>query len=121
MSSNPEWPTPHTVQYWEYTPGGPDPHRDPPSFSPALDDPGTPIPVYGWAIPSTTSPNLAGHPDRVSADADLSVPPTFTPTPRSLIALGAGRFEVLGVVQDYNHGPFDWQPGNVVTLRKVDG
>lgn len=109
------------MKYWEFTPGGPDPHRDPGTYTPPLDDPGTDVPVYGWAIPSTSNPELAGHPDRVSADGDLYAPPTFTPTPRSVIGLPSGRYEVLGEVQDYNHGPFDWQPGSTVNLRKVVG
>lgn len=109
------------MPYWRHTPGEPDPHRDPPTFSPPLDQPGTPIKVYGWAIPSTTNPSLDGHPDRVSADGDLYAPPGFEPTPRSLVRLPQGRFEVIGLVQDYDHGPFDWQPGSVINLRKVDG
>lgn len=64
---------------------------------------------------------LAGHPDRVIADGDLYAPFTFTPTPSSVIGLPVGRFEVIGHVQDYNHGPFDWAPGCVTNLRKVEG
>lgn len=114
------FPTPYTVQYWEYSPGGPDPHRTPPTYSPALDRPGTRVPVIGWAVPSAADPRLAGHPDRVIVDADLYVPATFAPTPHSVIELPSGRFEVVDV-QDYNHGPAQWQPGNVVGLRKVGG
>lgn len=109
------------MEYWEHTPGTPDPHRNPASFSPPLDQPGTPIPVYGWAIPSTTDPQLAGHPDRGIADGELYAPTAFVPTPHSVIGLPVGRFEVLGGHQDYNHGPFDWAPGNVTHLRKVVG
>jgi hypothetical protein len=109
------------VQYWEYTPGGPDPHRNPPTYSPPLNQPGTQVQVYGWAVPSTTDPKLAGHPDRVIVDVELYATPTFSPTPRSVIGLPSGRFEVLGAVQDYNHGPFEWTPGGVVNLRKVTG
>lgn len=109
------------MEYWQYTPGGPDPHRNPPSYSPPLDEPGTPVQVYGWAIPSAVAANLDGHPDRVIADGDLYAPVAFVPTPHSVIGLPTGRFEVLGAVQDYNHGPFEWVPGNVSGLRKVDG
>ncbi len=115
------FPTPHVVQCWLYSPGGPDPHRDPPTYSPALDQPGTQAKVYGWAIPSTSSPTVEGHPDRSAADADLYAPPTFAPPPRSLIGLPSGRFEVVGEVQDFNHGPFGFQPGNVIQLRRVVG
>lgn len=120
MSNSLDWSTPVTVEYWEYTPGGPDPHRNPPTYFPPLDEPGTPVQVYGWAIPSATAPHLAGHPDREVADGDLYMPVTFAPPARSVIGLPAGRFTV-GAVQDYNHGPFEWAPGNVSSLRKVDG
>lgn len=113
-----------TVEYWEYSPGGPDPYRNPPTYTPPLDQPGTEVPVYGWHTPSTTDPKLAGHPDRVIVDVELLVTPDFAPTPKSRIGLPsgpAGRFEVIGDVQDCNHGPFGWQPGSVVNLRRVTG
>lgn len=120
MSNSPDWPTPFTVGHHVYSPGGPDPHRNPASYSPPLDEPGTPVPVYGWSTPSTTEPKLAGH-DRTIVDIELTAP-AFTPKPQDYIDLPDGQqCEVIGVEQDYNHGPFDWAPGSVTNLRKVDG
>lgn len=122
MSSSPEWPTPYTVFYWEYVPGGSDPHRNPASFVPPLDQPGTPVGVYGWSLPSSTDPRQEGHPDRTIADGDLHAPTAFKPTPRSQIGLPDGRYEVVGDVRDHNHSPFnDWKPGYDIALRKVVG
>lgn len=119
MSNNPDWPTPFTVGHHVYSAGGADPHRNPPTYTPPLDQPGTSVPVYGWHTPSTTEPKLAGH-DRVIVDVEL-LAPGFTPKPQDWIDLPDGQYEVVGATQDYNHGPFDWTPGAVIQLRKVDG
>lgn len=122
MSNDLDWPAPYSIQYWEYTPGGPDPHRNPATYSPPLDQPGTSVNVYGWSLPASADPRQEGHPDRVIADGDLHAPVTFMPTPHSLIGLPQGRFEVIGDVRDHNHSPFnDWRPGYDIALRKVVG
>ncbi|SNY84056.1 hypothetical protein SAMN04244553_3592 [Nocardia amikacinitolerans] len=117
-------PTPWTVRYHERTPGGPDPHRNPAIYTPPADQPGTEVPVYGWYTPAIDDPFVAGHPDRVNIDVVLLAPPDFAPTDGSLIDLPAGpagRFEVSGGVRDYNYGPFGFQPGGLVALRKAVG
>ena len=119
MSSSPDWPTPFRVGHHVYSPGGPDRHRNPPTYTPPRNEAGTQVPVYGWSTPSTTEPKLSGH-DRVVVDVEL-LAPNFTPAPQDLIDLPEGRYEVVGVTQDYNHGPFDFAPGAVINLRKVDG
>lgn len=119
MSSSPDWPTPFTVGHHAYSAGGADPHRNPPSYTPPLDENGTTVAVYGWSVPSSAEPKLAGH-DRVTVDIEL-LAPDFTPGPHDRIDLPDGQYEVVGATQDYNTGPFDWQPGGVINLRKVDG
>lgn len=116
-------PTPWTVHLWEKSAGGPDPHRHPATFTPALDQPGTPVQVIGWYTPAVDDPYLIGHPDRTVVSVLLLAPPGFAPAPGSLIGLPsgpAGRFEVIGT-RDYNHGPFGFTPGNVVGLKLVEG
>lgn len=78
------------------------------------------VDVYGWWIPNTHEPQIAGH-ERVRIDAQILAPPEFAPGSKDLIVLPVGEFEVEGGVQDYNHGPFDWQPGNVINLRRTTG
>ena len=117
-------PTPWSVGYRERTPGGTDPHRNPATFAPALDEPATQVPVYGWYTPTVDDPFIEGHPDRVNISIVLLSPPEFQPTDGSLIDLPGGpggRFEVAGGVRDYNYGPHGFRPGGLVPLRKVVG
>lgn len=115
------FPTPWTVRYHEYRPG-PDPYRDPPTWSPPRDQPGTPVAVYGWHVLSATDPKRAGHPDRVQVDVELFAAPPFAPSQHSVLTLpGLGDLEVVGIPEDYTHGPFDFTPGTVINLRKVGG
>ncbi|WP_069164908.1 hypothetical protein [Nocardia altamirensis] len=104
--------------------GGIDAHGNPvPIYTPPANEPGIPIRVYGWGPAHSTEPDLAGH-DRVVIEVEVFTPPQFRPAPRDLIDLPSGppgRYEVIGVAAEANHGPFDWQPGNVITIRKVDG
>ncbi|MFI9507568.1 hypothetical protein [Nocardia sp. NPDC052566] len=92
-------------------------------YTPPLDQPGTTQPVYGWSIPSSTEPSLAGH-DRVLVDVQVLAPPTLHVQPRDVIDLPAdpaGQFEMIGYAEDYTKGPFGFQPGAVINLQKVDG
>lgn len=115
------FPTPHTVGHHAYSPGGADPFLEPPSWTPARDQPGAQVAVHSWHVPTTTEPKLAGH-DRVIVDIELLAPISFQPGPHDLIDLPSGQYEVIGVVQDYTTGP--WRnpvAGGVINLRKVDG
>ncbi|KZM75559.1 hypothetical protein [Nocardia terpenica] len=112
------------VGHHRYRDGGLDAHGNPvPSYTPPLDAPGTPVAVYGWGPARSAEPALPGH-DRVIIDVKIYVPADFSPAPRDLVDLPAGpagRFEVVGIAGDANHGPFGWVPGNVIAVRKVDG
>ncbi|MBF6064937.1 hypothetical protein IU494_30285 [Nocardia terpenica] len=112
------------VGHHHYRDGGRDAHGNPTEyFEPALDAAGEPVRVYGWAPVSSTEPALPGH-TRVVTEVDLYTAPGFVPGPHDLIdlpAAPAGRFEIVGFPADYGHGPFDWSPGSVIRLKKVDG
>lgn len=118
------FPTPWSVGVHTFSDGGTDAHGNPiVTYTPPLSEPGTPVPVYGWFVPSSTEPVLAGH-DRVIVDVQLLVPPGFPAGPRDVVDVPggpAGQFTVVGYPEDYTHGPFGWAPGAVVNLRKVDG
>ncbi|GGF39094.1 hypothetical protein [Williamsia phyllosphaerae] len=75
-------------------------------------------PVYGWGAPGGNEPKLAGD-DRVLVDTELLVPPGFECSPRDRMVLDGDEFEVVGPVQRYDHNPFGWNPGGVVSLRRV--
>lgn len=115
------FPLRYTVGIHTMSTTGLDAHRNPAKvYTPPLDQPGTPVKVYGWSTPFTTEPKLAGH-DRVIVDVELLVPPGFPSAPGSVIDLPVGQFEVIGEIQDYTRGPFGWEPGGVVNLRRITG
>lgn len=116
-----KFPTPFTVGWHVYSTTTTDGYnRQVPAYTPEKTAEGTPKAVYGWANPTNTEPKLAGH-DRVVVDVELYTPPGFNPGPHDLIDLPQGQFEVIGYPEDYNHGPFGFQPGYVVNLRRVEG
>lgn len=90
------------------------------AYVPARGATGTPCQVYGWSTPLSTEPAVAGH-DRVVVDVQLMVPPGFPAGPYDVIDLPDGEYQVIGQPEDFNHGPFGWQPGTVLNLRKVTG
>ena len=79
------------------------------------------VAVYGWHTSATHEPQIAGH-DRVLVDAQVLAPSSWRPSPRDKVTLpGFGEYQVIGETEDFNHGPFGWEPGNRVNLRKVTG
>ena len=121
------FPTPYTVGWQVRTDPG-DRHRGPPTYAPPKDQPGTQVPVIqiGAAKSSAAARDgrqLAGH-ERTEVLVALYVAPDFQPNPGDLIDLPAGpagRYEVVGYPEDYNHGWHGWAPGNVVRLRRIEG
>lgn len=116
------FPLRHTVGVHLMTTSGVDAHRNPvKTYTPPLDQPGTPVKVYGWSVPSTSEPLIPGH-DRVIADIQLLIPPGFPAGPSSVIDLpSAGQYQVIGEQQDYTTGPFGFRPGSVLNLRRITG
>ena len=76
----------------------------------------TPTPVYGWAPAGTNESNASRH--TVTADLELYGPPDFTLDPRDRVVILGDTYEVLGAVEDFNHGPFGYTPGVRVNLRR---
>lgn len=115
------FPTPFTVGHHVFSTTSEDGYnRDVPTFTPAANVAGVQVKVYGWANPVGAEPKLAGH-DRVAVEVELYAPPGFNPGPHDLIDLPNGQFEVVGYPEDYMHGPFGFQPGYVINLRRVEG
>ena len=102
-----------------YSGGAPDAYNiTQPSYDPPLDSVGTLIPVYGWAVPQTVEPLMAGH-DRVIVDVQLLAPPEAPIGPYDWVDLPDGQYEVIGGADDYTHGPFGSPGGLVFNMRKV--
>lgn len=111
------FPAPHTIGHRVWSTAGTDSHNQPVDAWAAPVD----VAVYGWSAPQSEEVDTT----RVVVDLKVYAPPTFAPSFRDRIVIptgpNAGTFEVVGEVEDYNHGPFGWNPGNVVNLRRVEG
>lgn len=105
-----------TVQRLPYLAGATDSHGNP------VDSWGDPVDVkvYGWGAPTTDEPPLAGH-DRVVVDLLVYGPGSMPFTSMDRAVVESKTYEVVGEVDDYDHGPFGWQPGATVSLRRVEG
>lgn len=74
-----------------------------------------------WHTSNSHEPQIAGH-DRVLVDASVYVPMDMEIGTKDRFELpGLGEFEVVGIPDDFNHGPW-WVPGLlVVNLRRITG
>lgn len=114
------FPTPYTVGWHTHSEGTADAHNNPVSvYTPALNATGTQVAVMGWA--PAGSPGLSVEPNeaRVIHDIDLLVPPGVTGGPKDVVDLPDGQFEVVGWPDDWTKGPFGFQPGKVVKLKRT--
>jgi hypothetical protein len=75
--------------------------------------------VYGWAPAGTDEVNGWRH--NVTADLQVYGPPDFTAEPRDRMVVDGRTYEVEGEVEDFGHGPFGFNPGVRVNLRRVEG
>lgn len=109
------FPLAQTVQHLPFVAGVEDSHGNPIG---SWDTP-VEVAVYGWASPTSTEPKLAGH-DRVIVDVEMFAPSTWPGHARDRVTVAGATFEVIGEPEDYNHGPFGWEPGVVVNLQLVE-
>jgi hypothetical protein len=88
--------------------------------TPAKDQPGTPYKVFGWTKTSNADPSkLVGMIPIANVDVDLYAPPGFPASLYDLIDLPDGQYEVVGAPKNDNYGPFGYEPGVVVQLRRI--
>jgi hypothetical protein len=108
-------PTPWTVDILPYQGMTPD------RFGNETPTWGLPVPkrVYGWAPAGTDEVNGWRH--DVTADLQVYAPPDFTAGPRDRVVVDGRTYEVEGEVEDFGHGPFSFNPGVRVNLRRVEG
>ena len=76
--------------------------------------------MYGWEVPRTAEPLVTGH-DRVTVDVSMFVPPSFQIRPADRVDLEGRVYEVIGESEDAGNGPFSFNPGATVQLRRVEG
>ena len=76
--------------------------------------------VYGWAVPQSSEPKLAGHSQRVVTVEMLAPVGAFTANDAVKLPGRDDVLEVIGEPENYEHGPFGWSPGiEVVKLGGV--
>ena len=104
------------VQVRRWTTGELDAHNNPIEGWSEPED----LKVYGWEVPRTAEPLLRGH-DRVIVDLSLLVPPGTEIEAHDKVVLQDREYEVVGEVEDAGNGPFGFDPGATVQLRRVEG
>ena len=76
--------------------------------------------VFGWSVPQSSEPKLAGHTQRVVTVELLAPVGAFTANDAVKLPDRKDILEVLGEPENYEHGPFAWSPGiEVVNLGGV--
>jgi len=75
--------------------------------------------VYGWSSKSTTDGGDAPTANRVITEVYLLTPDADWRNGDSVVLPDGRKFIVTGDPEDMNAGPFGFQPGYKVTLRRV--
>ena len=76
--------------------------------------------VFGWAPPSSDQLTALDGAEVIDRDLDLYVPQGFQCGPLAKVVVDSVAFQALGHVKDYSHGPFGFNPGGVVALKRSE-
>lgn len=104
-----------TVGHKAYTPGAVDSHNNPVD---AWADPVS-VEVYGYGPPNRTPEAEPGGTQVIEGMQILA--PVFAVDPRDQFVVDGDLFEVEGEVANWSHGPFGFQPGMTIQLKRVEG
>lgn len=77
------------------------------------------VKVYGWSEPTLEEAAVLFH-DREIVDLRVLVPAGFTVGSMDRVVVEGDSYDVVGK-SDFTHGPFGYQPGGVVNLRRATG
>lgn len=110
------FPAPHTVGHQVFTGTGED------DLGNDIETWAAPVNVKVIAYQSAMAENINGYISRVVADVDMATPPDLVVSVRDRFILPDDEkpFEVVAI-DDANHGFHQWEPGNVVKLKRVTG
>lgn len=81
--------------------------------------PEVPLKVYSIAPRGSTEPDEAGRTAVISGFSILA--PVNAIGPHDRLVIDDEDYEVQGNVQDWNRGPFGWQPGVEVLVERAEG
>lgn len=104
-----------TIEWQQYIPGTVDAHGN------EVDGWADPVPVgvYAFDPGSSSEPRETGH-DRVIVEPTLYLPDEIVFGARDRVTARSDLYEVEGETREWRHPGGD-SPGNVVTLRRVEG
>lgn len=110
-------PTPYTVGVRAYVAGVEDVHGN------AKDSWGDPVvqAVHGWAPPVPSAEPFESGRNAVTWDLDLYCPLGFVVGPRDRVVVDGVEYDVVGGLEDFTHGPWQWAAGVRVSLKRVSG
>lgn len=77
------------------------------------------VEVFGWAPPSPDT-EIRDIGTGTRRDLDLYAPTGFT-RPRDRVTVDGVLYECVGWPEDYTHGPFGFEAGYRINLKRVEG
>lgn len=112
------FPLPFVCQHAAYTAGVPDDWGNvTPGHLPPVD-----VPCMWWTPSSSEPPLGAVNGERVIVDLVLVVDSSLVVDSRDRFTIEGRDFSVVGVPEDFDHGPFGFAPGRrPINLKAVSG
>lgn len=109
------FPLNQTIGHAIYTPGAVDSHNNP------KDDWAAPVDVlvYGYGPPIRTEEAEPGGTQVIQGIQVLA--PTFPVDPRDRFVIDTLTYMVIGETAVWDNGPFGFEPGMTIRLRRVEG
>jgi hypothetical protein len=109
------FPLAQTIGHAIYTPGSVDSHNNP------IDAWASPVnvAVYGYGPPVRTEEAEPGGTQVMQGIQVLA--PVFAVDPRDRFVIAGITYELVGEAANWDHGPFGYQPGMLLRLRRVEG
>lgn len=75
--------------------------------------------VYGWAPPDLAEEIFSANRDAVVQDLDVYDPDDSVYAPDDRVIINGLTYRVMGDSRNYDRGPFGFQPGGVVRVKRV--
>jgi hypothetical protein len=110
-------PTPYVVQRLAYVAGAVDAHgNDIDSWADPVD-----VAVHGWVPPAADEEPAEAGRSPVLRDLDAYAPAGTVVAPKDRMTVDGVLYDVVGHVEDFTHGPWQWAAGVRINLKRVEG
>lgn len=110
-------PTPYTILHEAFVDGTEDAHGN---VSSGWADP-VPLRVHGWATPGSDQEPFEVGRNAVLRDLDVYAPGGTVVAPRDRLTIDGVLYEVVGYVEDYTKGPWQWNAGVRINCNRSEG